>query len=448
MMDKSLGMLGVRREVEAKASVSEVQIMSPKGHDWASNDWRKYAKEGFGRNPTIYRCVQMVATNAASVKPKVKVNGEYVEEHPLLDLLSRPNPITGGQEFRIESYAWSQLAGNVFTEKKAVGGRVTELHNWQPYMMSIDRSSTNIQIPLRYWANKNGRNATDWDVNPVDGSSDMMHLAIFNPDPEAGFMGQSPLMAAANAGDQLNAASAWRYNMLRNDCKPSLLINAKTANPQQLKDARREVNSNKKGFRNAGEHLVVSGEVDVKPLNMSPKDADWLNGSKFNKQEICEVFGVPGQLIGIEGSQTYANYAEARYAFYIQTILPLVDLYFDELNRWLAPSYGENVTICYDKSEIDALALERQPGIDAILASDVATINEKREMLGLEPDTNPEADQIFIDPNKLPLGFDIFMDEEKPAEDLAKAFIKMGVKPEDAQVKAMELFNCHHAPQK
>lgn len=437
-----------KKTVETKASISEAQILHPEGHDYAMQDWKAYAKEGFGQNPTIYRCIDLIATNAASVRPYVKVGGDYVDNHPLLDLLKRPNPVTGGQEFRTEAYAWAMLTGNIFTEKKVFPDRVSEMHNWQPFMMSIDRSKTNVQIPLRYWAAKNQPGARSWDVDPNSGESEMMHLALFNPSPNAGFMGQSPLAAAASSGDQLNAANKWRYNMFKNDCRPSGILSTEQAvTSGQRKELNKDMEDNS-GWKKAGRFLVLGGGLKYQQLSSTPKDVDWLQGSKFNKQEIAEVFGVPTQLLGIEGSQTFANFEEARYAFYLMTVLPLVDLYFDELNRWLAPFYGENVEICYNKSSIDALDYMRRQTVEMKLNSKVLSVNEKREVLGLPPRDEEEADQIFIDPNLLPLGFGFdFTPEEVEAQKAARAYMAQGMEKETAERKAYEEFlrgDCHH----
>jgi phage portal protein BeeE len=158
-------------QTETKTSVSEVQMMHPDGHDYALNDWRAYAKEGYKQNPTVYRCISLIAKNAASVRPYLKRGEEYIEDHPLLDLLQRPNPITGGQEFREEAYSWALLTGNIFCDRSIVGGRVAELHHWQPYGMKIHRSKANIQIPHSYEA----ENKRTWEVDAVSGASDMMH---------------------------------------------------------------------------------------------------------------------------------------------------------------------------------------------------------------------------------------------------------------------------------
>ena len=52
------------------------------------------------------------------------------------------------------------------------------------------------------------------------------------------------------------------------------------------------------------------------------RDAEFLGGKGIKQKDICEALGVPIQLIGIEGSQTYANYEQARAAFYEDRAIP------------------------------------------------------------------------------------------------------------------------------
>ena len=49
---------------------------------------------------------------------------------------------------------------------------------------------------------------------------------------------------------------------------------------------------------------------------------------KLKQKDICEVLGVPTQLIGIEGSQTYANYEQTRAAFYEDRAIPLLNMFY------------------------------------------------------------------------------------------------------------------------
>jgi len=351
--------------------------------------------------------------------------------------------MTGGVEFRIEAMSWALLTGNLFSERMRAGGRVSEIWNWAPFNMTISRSTMNPLVPLRYVFNKDGRKARAWDVDPNTGTSEMMHWGLFNPTNDKAFQGLAPMAAAASSGDQLNAANKWRFNLFMNDCRPAGVMS--TDQPVTTSDektlSKRLIEKAKSKF------LILGGGLKWTQLGMTPKDADYLAGSKFNKQEICEVFGVPSQLLGIEGSQTFANFEEARYSFWLMTVLPLLDLYYSELNRWLAPEYGEDVEIFYDESDITALDYVRERKVAQALETDVLTINEKRALMGFEAIDEGEADQVFVDPSKLPLGFDVFMPEEAAAEDAAKAFVRMGMDRKEAELKAHNIFHersCHH----
>jgi len=415
---------------EVKSSVGVAQMVGNDQHEYSMRGLEKFADEGYGLNPTIFSCISLIAKNAASITPKVKVNGEPVEGHPLELLLDMPNADCGGVEFRTEAFSWILLTGNVFCE--IVKSMKDELWHWQPYDMSIDKGRD--RMPLRYVFNQNGPSKKVWDVD----KKEMMHWGLFNPSPKSAFMGMSPLQAAASSGDQLNAANKWRYNLYKNDCRPAGILSTdlpisdadhKTLRQRLLNFVKEKTES----------FLLLGGGLKWQQLGMSPKDADFLLGSKFNKLEICEVFGVPPQLLGIEGSQTFANFEEARYAFWLNTVIPLLDLYYSELNRWLAVRFGQNVEIYYDESEITALDYVKAKKNEAALNSGVLTMNEKRALLGYPLRDEPEADEVMIDSGAIPLGFDVFTAQEQDMKELAGSMKKMGVK--DYEQKAFDALN-------
>ena len=215
--------------------------------------------------------------------------------------------------------------------------------------------------------------------------------------------------------------------------------------PKQRKELQDDINSGSKGKENAGKHLLLGGGLKWTQLSMTPKDSDWLNGSKYNKQEICEAYRVPTQLLGIEGSQKYANYKEARLAVWIETIIPLMELYCSEMNRWLTPDFGDDIEIDYDENDIDALEPMRNERKKQKQESGAYTINEIRQMYGDEPSPEPEADQIMIDSNKIPLGLDVFTADEKDAQAMAKMLMRNGTPKQEAEQKAYEwLSGCDH----
>jgi HK97 family phage portal protein len=103
-----------------------------------------------------------------------------------------------------------------------------------------------------------------------------------------------------------------------------------------------------------------------------------LNGKKW-------AFGVPPMLVGITGDATFANYKEARFHLWEDTILPLLDFIVSELNLWLTPYFEDNLRIAYDMDAIAALAPRREAVWNKIMQANFLTINEKRQAVGYTP---------------------------------------------------------------
>lgn len=436
--------LNPKTKPEQKASLGE--YLHNQQHEYSSKDFKAYASEGYSANSTVYASISLVADAFGAIPLKVKVNGEVVEDHPLQKLLDRPNPDEGGVEFRTASCSWELLTGNNFTERVKGIHEIQELWNWQPYEMSIGNAS-NKPMPSMYTFAKGSAHPKYWPVDPITGESDMLHWRTFNPDPDNPLMGMAPIKAGASEVDQANAASKWRYNTLKNQAKPSgILSSDNNIDATNKKEIKNSIRDKQQGADNAQDIMVLSGGLKWQQLSMSPSDMDWLNGSKLLAQEIASIFRVPTQLLGIEGSQTYANYAEAKIALYTQAVLPKMDLYVSELNRWLSPEYGDNVEVCYSEEDIPALEPLRKERRAELLGTNVLTMNEKRELLGFERVEEAEADSLFIQPNDIPLGEDFFSEDDKTIQEGAKAFMKLeGLDYKTASQKAFNLYHDHES---
>src|SRR3954471_15705971 len=124
--------------------------------------------------------------------------------------------------------------------------------------------------------------------------------------------------------------------------------------------------------------LLLEGGVDWRPLSLSPKDMDFVEAKAGAAREIALAFGVPPLLLGLPGDNTHANYAEANRAFYRQTIVPLVRRTGEAIAHWLAPAFGDRVTLEPDLDAIEALASERESLWRRVSAADFLTAEEKR----------------------------------------------------------------------
>lgn len=129
--------------------------------------------------------------------------------------------------------------------------------------------------------------------------------------------------------------------------------------------------------------MVLEGGLEWKEMSLSPKEMDFIDMKQSAARDIALAFGVPPQLLGIPGDNTYSNLAEARLALWEQTVLPLVSQLTEALNHWLVPFYGEGVVLGYDLDKISALSPRREAMWKRVKDADFLTDEEKRALVGL-----------------------------------------------------------------
>lgn len=356
---------------------------------WTPRRYECFAEEGYRKNVVAYRCATLVAAAAASVPWLLyDERGGEVDAHPLLELLRRPNPMQDGVSFLEGFFIDLQIAGNAYVE--AVGPRErampTELYVLRPDRMKIVPGPSGLPEAYEYGV---GGRTTRWAVDPVSGRSAIAHVKAFHPLDD--WYGMAPLEAAMLAVDQHNAAGAWNQALLNQGARPSgALVFAPKDGPATLTDEqvarlRSEMDEHSAGAANAGRPLILEGGLDWREMSLSPKEMDWRSGRDAAARDIALAFGVPAQLVGIEGAQTYANLREARLALYEDTVLPLVNKVVGAFDRWLAPLFGGGVYLDYDPDEIGALTARRDVLWDKLQRADFLTVNEKRAALGYGP---------------------------------------------------------------
>lgn len=349
----------------------------------------KLAEEGYQKNVIAYRCIKLISQSAAAVPFLLYKGKRRLENHPLLDLLQRPNPSQGGAALFEAVFAFALIAGNSYLE--AVGpasGAPRELWTLRPDRMRVIPGAHGVPEAYRYTFE--GR-WVDFRVDALTGRAPVLHIKNFHPLDD--WYGLSPLEAAATSVDQHNDAARWNVSLLQTGGRPSgALIYTPghadapdTLTAEQRQSIRSELERYYSGHENAGRPLILEGGLDWKEMSLSPRDMDWLAGKDVSAREIALAFHVPAQLVGIADAQTFANFEQARLALFDDAVLPLLDHVKDELNNWLAPQFGDGLRIGYDIDKIEALALRRQQVWDKVSAATFLTANEKRAALGYAP---------------------------------------------------------------
>jgi len=368
-------------------------MVTPGQPVWMDRNYVQFALEAYIKNVIAHRAMGMVSGAAASVKLKLysvgpKGTRKEIKAHPVLDILKQPNPTHAMGEFFKALYEYRLISGNAFVQ--AVGptnGPPAELHLLRPDRMAVIAGKATMPAGYRYTVNGV---ATDFPMDRISGRSSVLHIKNFHPLND--WYGLSPVEAAAYSIDQHNQSGAWNQALLQNGARPSgaLVVRADASgggvlSEDQYNRVKLQIDDQFTGAANAGRPLLLEGGLDWKEMSLTPKDMDFVEAKNSSARDIALAFGVPPQMLGIPGDNTYSNLQEARLALWEQTVVPLVRVTADTLNSWLVPMFGGQMELCPDTDNISALALRNQAIWDRVEKASFLTDDEKRAAVGYGP---------------------------------------------------------------
>lgn len=358
---------------------------------WSDRNYPQFALEAYVRNVVAHRAISMVAIAASSVKLKLyetkRVRRE-LKAHPLLDLIKQANPAQARGEFFQALYQYRLIGGNAYIQAVGPKGAAPkELHLLRPDRMAVIAGKGTMPAGYRYCVNNQ---SVDFPVDRITGRSNILHLKNFHPLND--WYGLSPVESAAYSIDQHNQAGAWNQALLQNGARPSGALVVKVENAgggilseDQYNRVKMQIDEQFTGAANAGRPLLLEGGLDWKEMSLTPKDMDFVEAKNSSARDIALAFGVPPQLLGIPGDNTYSNLQEARLALWEQTVVPLLCATTDALNNWLAPMFGGQLELTPDIDGISALATRNQAIWDRVANANFLTEDEKRAAVGYGP---------------------------------------------------------------
>ncbi len=340
-------------------------------------------RAGFLGNPIGFRAVRLISEAAGALPLVVQDCARRYETHPLLDLITRPNPAQGRAELFEALYAQLVLSGNAYLEAVRDGaGVVQELHVLRSDRMRVVPGGDGWPVAYDYTVG-----SASHRFHLRDGIVPICHIRSFHPLDD--HYGLSPFEAARRAVEVHNAASNWSRALLDNAARPSGAIVYKgpdgqgSLSAEQFERLQAEMEAHHQGARNAGRPMLLEGGLDWKPMGFSPSDMEFQKTKEAAAREIAIAFGIPPMLLGIPGDATYANYQEANRAFYRLTVLPLAQRVSAAVAHWLSGFIPGEVTLKPDLDQVPALAVEREQQWRRVGEAGFLTDAEKRVLLGL-----------------------------------------------------------------
>ena len=376
----------VSAPVKKSASAQGLVAMHTMGDAaWTQASFTALAQQGFMRNPIVHRCVRLISEAAAAVPWLVYDRDRELGDHPLVEIIARPNPGQSHTSFVEMAYGHLLLSGSAYLERTEPAMDMVQLYCLRPDRVRLERDQRGWPSGCIYDAEGRTRRI---DMDDPAGGARLLHLTLFNPLDETG--GFAPLEAALMALDIHNAAARWNKALLDNAARPSGALvyapgDGSNLTPEQYDVLKKELEEGYSGAVNAGRPLLLEGGLDWKAMGLTPRDMDFIEAKNAASRDIALAFGVPPMLLGIPGDNTYSNYQEAQRAFYRLTVLPLVRRTTEAISHWLAPLYGTRVRIAVDLDQVEGLAAEREALWSRLENASFLTEAEKRSALGYAP---------------------------------------------------------------
>jgi HK97 family phage portal protein len=369
----------LQRKSALSGVASRAYMVSPGQAVWMERDYARFAQEAYIRNVVAHRAINLVADGAASIKLKSTAR----KKDAALALLANPNPLQSQGEFLRSMYQYRLISGNAFVLGVGAEG-FKELHLLRPDRMAVIAGKNGLPAGNRYSVNNQ---ATDYPVDRLSGLSRVLHLKQFHP--LSDWYGLSPVEAAAYSIDQHNQSGAWNQALMQNGARPSGALVVKpsgigegTLSEAQYSRLKTQIDEQFSGAANAGRPMLLEGGLDWKEMSLTPKDMDFIDAKHSAARDIALAFGVPPQLLGIPGDNTYANLQEARLALWEQTILPLAETTMTQFGQWLFAHAGASGALTLDVDSIPALATRNQAIWDRVEKASFLTDDEKRAAVG------------------------------------------------------------------
>jgi len=359
-------------------------------------DYKSFSKEGYEKNVMVYQAVQKIVTACSSIEWNLyqkSRSGEPTEviEHPLLTLIQHPNPMQGWAAFVENVIGFYSISGNTYIQstKLLESGPPLELYTLRPDRMTVIPGSNGFPQAYKFQVGQD-KLLFPVDVKDERLESEILHIKTFHPTND--WYGLSPIEPAILAIDQHNEAGIWNIGLLQNQARPSGVLSVGTSdvNPtgalddEQYGRLKQMLDQQYTGKNNAGRPMLLEGGLKWDQISLSPQQMDFLENKNVSSRDIALAFGVPPLLLNIGSDNTFANYKEARIAFYEDTILNIMNKLRDELNNWLTPQFGEDLYLEYDKDSISALTEKRMMLFETVQDNKELTVNEKRELLGYD----------------------------------------------------------------
>jgi HK97 family phage portal protein len=410
---------------------------------WQGADAQSFVNDGYCANDIVYSIVKLI-TDKAKLAPfsvfkvinepaakkykalmsqpekiknwkdvlelRTKAFEEYTGDQRLNELLKHPNDEDSFADVVEQWCAFKLVTGNAFVygqliEGGANVGKPLSINVLPAQYMAI---IANVEVFPPVVAGYQLYFGKLWSFK----REEILHDKYFNPQWNITgnqLYGQSPLKAASRTLTRSNEAKTAAVSAFQNGGPAGVLfMNDDRFDPisgsEQAAALKRSV-SEKAGSSNFNQIAVSGYKVDWKEIGLSPVELGILESEKWDMVSLCNVYGVPSQLMNDAQNKTYNNQMEGEKALTLRCAIPLLNEIRDDFNKKLHTDWGyanqQDVFIDYDLTVYQELEANKVMQVDWLDKAWWLTPLQKYEEMGIHvPDElRDELNKIYIPSN-------------------------------------------------
>ncbi len=309
---------------------------------WAWPALSTYERQAavYEHNAWVYVAVNRIAEAAALVPLEVtrRAGERRIPQiaHPAERLLAAPNPFLSGFELIEQTIGALELTGNAYWFLAGdAAGRPAEIWPLRPDRVAV--------VPDERAHVRGYIYTIDGQQIPL-AAAEVIHFRRWHP--RSDYYGLSALQAARTAVQTDDAMARWNRDTFGADrAVPAGLVNVtEFVSDSDFERLKREWRESYGGAERRTAFLR-GGAVQWQGIGLNQQDVDFLNGRRFNREEIFHIYGIPPGMWSENATEANARIAER--VFIERTLWPKLVRLAGKITAELLPFWGADLEAAF-----------------------------------------------------------------------------------------------------
>jgi HK97 family phage portal protein len=361
--------------------------------------------DGYEKNPDVFSISNKISLMFANLPFYVaEMNGKKEKVIDDINLMAEPNSYQSFFEYKQMWELFLLITGNALTYIPRY-----EAGNDRGKAMTLDlMPSQNVDVISGGWRQPVKEYVMDFNGVVKIPAENVWHGKIFpNLDFENGknFFGASPVAVASQVINSQNNGYDLVNEVFKHPMPPGMIttmmndynIDLLKADSDRFKE---EWKSKYANPQNASTPIMTAGDkryIEFGYKNL--RDLQVIESNQNGMRILCNVWGVPSEIMNDKASSTYNNMNEMKKSVYTSRILPDAQLFCMGFTKHVLKAINPKWVLKVDTSQIPELQQDRT-AIATYMQIGVGigayTRNEFREKMGDEKLTEPGMDELTV----------------------------------------------------